>query len=112
MNQAMGEIVTIEVTRAVRDSTVGGVEVSEGQMIGLVDGELAVASDSPEEALRRCLEAAGISSDMVVTLYLGEDGSNDDAEALVREMESRLPGIHVDLVYGGQPHYHYLASIE
>ena len=81
-------------------------------MIGLVDGDLTVATESPEETLRLSLEAAGISSDMVVTLYLGEDGNQDDAEALVNELESGVSGVQVDLVYGGQPHYHYLASIE
>lgn len=112
MQQAIGEVVTIEVTCAVRDSAVGGVDVSEGQMIGLVDGMLTVASASPEETLRHCLEAAGLSSDMVVTLYLGEEGDRKEAEALVSELESREAGIQIDLVYGGQPHYHYLASIE
>ena len=112
MEQAMGEVVTIEVTRAVRDSIIGGVDVEEGQMIGLVDGDLTIASESPEETLRLSLEAAGISSDMVVTLYLGEEGGQDDAEALVSELEARVAGVQVDLVYGGQPHYHYLASIE
>ena len=112
MEQAMGEVVTIEVTQAVRNSTVGGIDVAEGQMIGLVDGDLTVASDSPEETLRLSLEAAGISSEVVVTLYLGEDGNQDDAEALVNELESWVGGVQVDLVYGGQPHYHYLASLE
>ena len=112
MERALSEVITIEVTHAVRDSAVGGIDVSEGQMIGLVDGDLTVTSDSPEETLRQCLEAAGFSEDVVVTLYLGEDGNQQDAEALVSELEGRAPGVHIDMVYGGQPHYHYLASIE
>ena len=112
MRGALRGVTTIEVTRAVRDSTVGGVEVAMGQYIGLVDGDLDVAGGSPERALRQSLDRAGLSSDHIVTLYLGEDAVQEDAETLVRLLESEFPGIQIDLVYGGQPHYHYLASME
>jgi dihydroxyacetone kinase-like predicted kinase len=112
MNEALESVSTIEVTRAVRDSTVGGVDVTAGQYIGLVDGNLDVAAESPEQALHGSLEAAGLSPESLVTLYLGEDASRGDAEALVAGLEADAPGIEVELVYGGQPHYHYLASVE
>ena len=112
MLAALDAVTTVEVTRAVRDSTVGGVEVAGGQFIGLVDGELEVATETPEEALRLSLEEAGISADLVVTLYLGEDGVQEDANVLVSSLESDFPGVQIDMVFGGQPHYHYLASVE
>ncbi len=112
MGRALSEVVTIEVTRAVRDSTIGGVDVVEGQIIGLVDGDLTVASNSPEETLRLSLESAGLCEDMLVTLYLGEDGNQDEADTLVGQLEAQVPGVQIEMVYGGQPHYHYLASIE
>jgi dihydroxyacetone kinase-like predicted kinase len=45
-------------------------------------------------------------------LYRGQDTRPEAAEAVRRRLESRAPGIQVDLVDGGQPHYHYLASVE
>jgi DAK2 domain fusion protein YloV len=116
MRGALDGVSTIEVTRAVRDSTVGGVAVRMGQFIGLVDGDLKVAAESPEQALGQSLDTAGLSRDAVVTLYLGEDAAQKDAEAIatsiVNSMETAYPGIQIDVVNGGQPHYHYLASVE
>ena len=116
MRGALDGVSTIEVTRAVRDSTVGGVAVRMGQFIGLVDGDLKVAAESPEQALGQSLDTAGLSPDAVVTLYLGEDAAQKDAEAIatsiVNSMETAYPGIQIDVVNGGQPHYHYLASVE
>ena len=53
-----------------------------------------------------------MSPEQVVTMYLGEEADNDDAEALSQRLEQRHPGMQVDLIDGGQPHYHYLASVE
>ena len=58
------------------------------------------------------LDMADLSDDSIVTLYLGADTPWEDGEGLQQELESKIPGIQVDLVYGGQPHYHYLASVE
>lgn len=112
MRAALSGVVTVEVTRAVRSSTLGGVKVAVGDYIGLMDGDLVVAGDTPEQALEAALSMAGLSKDQVVTLYLGAESQREDGEALRQRLESATPGMQVDLVYGGQPHYHYLASVE
>ena len=112
MRQALVNVVSIEVTQAVRPSNINGVPVAAGQYIGLREGELASTGDSPEVALNAVLAQVGLSPEAVVTVFWGADTSQPSAEELGRSLEAETPGIQVDLIYGGQPHYHYLASVE
>ena len=54
----------------------------------------------------------GLSPDSVVTVYWGADASKPAAADLGRCLKAETPGMHVELIYGGQPNYHYLASVE
>ena len=112
METAVAAVVSIEVTRAVRATTLDGVAVAEGDYMGLVEGDLAVVRDSPEAALLSALEGAGLSEDHIVTLYRGAEAAEESAAAAARSIEEKTPGIQVDLVYGGQPHYPYFAAVE
>ncbi len=112
MEETLPMVTTIEVTQAVRDTTVDGVAVSLGDYIALLDDKLVINAKSPEEALRKTVELAGAEEDSILTIYRGADADADAADACAAALESRTPGIQVDQVYGGQPHYHYLASIE
>jgi DAK2 domain fusion protein YloV len=112
MSSALNDVVSIEVTQAVRGSSVGGVAVGAGQYIGLLEGELATSGDTPEKALKSTLDRVIHSPDQIVTLYRGAEALPGAAEELLCQLKAETPGVQVDLVYGGQPHYHYLASVE
>jgi len=112
MQEAISGVVTIEVTQAVRDTRLGGKKVTTGQYIALLNGQLATVGETPEMALQSALVQVGLSREKVVTLYWGADTRQAQAEAVRGELENEVPGVQVDLVYGGQPHYHYLASVE
>ena len=86
--------------------------VTEGQYIGLLEGQLVTAEDSPEKALSSALDRAGLNSGAIVTIYHGSDASVCDAESVAADLERRIPGIQVDIIDGGQPHHQYLASVE
>ena len=112
MSGSLDEVTSIEVATAVRGASIGGVEVVDGQYIGMLEGQLVVADDDPEQALLLTLNLAGLSGDAIVTIYCGEFKTSDDAELVTSGLEDEFPGIQVDLIEGGQPHYLYLASIE
>ena len=112
MQDAVAEVVSIEITCAVRDTTVDGVAVAEGDYMGLVDGDLSVVEDSAEAALMASLDRVDITDDHIVTIYWGLDTDQEKTEALAGALEENVPGIQVDLVYGGQPHYPYFVSVE
>ena len=112
MGDALDGVSTIEVTQAVRSTSIEATRVEAGQYIALLEGDLASVAESPEEALTTALEGVLNSADQIVTLYRGEDASEAEAEEICSQLEAQMPGLEVELVYGGQPHYHYLASVE
>ncbi|PKB70697.1 MAG: hypothetical protein BZY87_09220 [SAR202 cluster bacterium Io17-Chloro-G6] len=112
MNAALSNVASVEVTLGVKGVKIGGVEVAEGQYIGLLEGRLVTAEDSPETALRSALDLAGLSDDAIVTLYYGAEAQASDAESVAQILQNEFRGIQVDLINGGQPHYQYLASVE
>ena len=112
MSAVLAGVTSIEVSRAVRSTFIGGVAVHPGQYIGMIEGELAATGDSPEDALESVLDGAVNSAGQVVTIYPGIDASPGAVQGLRSRLEDGFPGIQVDLVDGGQPHYHYLASVE
>ena len=112
MTEALSGVTTIEVTQAVRDTTLDGFKVNISQYIALQDGRLTAVGNSPEETLQSALDLIALSCEQVVTLFWGKDARQSQAEALQRQLQDRIPGIQVDLVPGGQPHYSYLASVE
>lgn len=112
MNDALSEVVSIEVTRSIRDTTLGGIAVTEGDYMGLVDGDLAVVESSAEAALLASLAGCELTDDHILTIYWGEDVDQERVEEMAAQVEAQVPGIQVDLVYGGQPHYPYFVSVE
>jgi hypothetical protein len=112
MTAALADIVTIEVTKAVRSTTSGQVKVATGQYISLMEGEIVAADETAEHVLESALSQSGLSSSHIVTLYMGEEADREGATAVSQALQLEYPGIQVDLVDGGQPHYHYLASVE
>lgn len=112
MNGALIDVVSIEVTRSIRDTTLEGIAVAEGDYMGLIDGDLAVVDSSAEDALLASLAGCGLTDDHIVTIYWGADTDQERVEEVAGRVEEQAPGIQVDLVYGGQPHYPYFVSVE
>ena len=112
MEEALPTVTTIEVTQAVRDTSVDGVAVSLGDYIALIDDELVLTAASAESALEQAVGKAGVDSSSILTIYRGSEAEPEVAGACAEALEDGTPGIQVDQLYGGQPHYHYLASIE
>ncbi len=112
MNDAVSSVKTVEVTRAVRPAKIGNIKIVRRQAIGFVDGELKAVGDKPAQVLLDALQSAGTEKSEIVTVYYGKTTKRSEAEALVEEIRQKYPNLEVELVYGGQPHYDYIASVE
>lgn len=112
MRGALDSVRSGEVTTAVRSTTIDGVDVQEGQAIAILDGELAAAAASPNDALAAMLDAAELDDGALVTLFYGAGLAEETVEAAAEAIGARTGGIEVEVHEGGQPHYHYLVSIE
>jgi DAK2 domain fusion protein YloV len=111
MHDAAGTVRTIEVTRAARGVTIGGVAMAPKQPIALIDDELTDAAATPEDVALAALERTGADR-AIVTLYSGRDTELDRAEALAARVRERFPTAEVEVRSGGQPFYDYIISVE
>jgi DAK2 domain fusion protein YloV len=112
MEEAIGAVRTVEVTKAVRTTSVGGVKVEEGQSIAIVDDELKLAAESAEVAALQALEGAISEESSLITMYYGGDTDESAAEQLGERLREKFDDVEVEIVFGGQPHYDYIISIE
>lgn len=112
MERAIQDVTTVEVTTAVRDTRLSGVDLSRGQVIGLVDGKLAGANGGPFDVLMDTIRKAPLEPGGVITIYWGGDTQEAEAQDAGEQLRAAFSEQQVDVVYGGQPFYHYLASIE
>ena len=112
MDEALGAVVTVEVTRAVRSTSVSGVAVQSGQYIGMRDGDLVSAGDSANAVLVEALLHGGDISGSYVTLYWGADIEEADATEAASLLTAGERDVEVEVHYGGQPFYQYIASLE
>jgi dihydroxyacetone kinase-like predicted kinase len=112
MTAAGRAIQTMQVTEAVRDATVSGRKVKKGQTIVLDpdDGLLAVDND-PQKAVMTGLGRLEPGFGLL-TIYYGETATLEEAETLARKVREVSPGVDVEVIHGGQPHYRYLVSAE
>ena len=112
MEKAAASVQSGEVTEAVRAVTLNGVTVRPGRLIGLLERELVAVGDSPAEVVLAVLGKADVSEGSLVTLYWGASLTEEDAGKVAQEVSTAFPGVEVELVSGGQPHYHLIVSIE
>jgi len=112
MEDAIDGVHDAEVTRAVRDSELDGVQVLKGQAMGLVDGRLVVAEDDIEAAFGGVLRVFAENDAEVVTVLLSLNGSGVAHEQLAEVAARVLPDAEVHFHKGGQPLYPILASAE
>lgn len=113
METAKDEIITAEITRATRTVSLDGVDIKQGQVIGLLDGQLKVSGDTYEDVVCDLLSMIEDMDDKeLITIYYGKDVTEGDAQTLSERLESTYSAMEFDVVPGGQPHYPYILSVE
>ncbi len=112
MKRAMEDVETGEITLATRSATVNGVEVLDGQIIGLHNGELKIGGETIEEVAQALLAEMNSQDREIITLYYGEDVSEEEANALADRLQEHWPEQDIEVIQGGQPHYLYIVSVE
>ncbi len=111
MQAARETVVTGEVTTATRSVELDGVNVQSGQVIGLVDGTLSAAGNDLPTVVRDLLKQI-VDDREVITMYYGDHVTEADANQLASSLRKDYPDQEFDVIWGGQPHYHYILSAE
>jgi dihydroxyacetone kinase-like predicted kinase len=112
MEKAISKVSAIEVTRAVRGTRLNGLEIKKGQFIAILNDEDVIArADKVGDVSREALGKAGAEKAGIVTVYYGAEIQGAEAEEIAQEIRDRY-NTEVEVVYGGQPHYDYIISLE
>jgi dihydroxyacetone kinase-like predicted kinase len=91
---------------------INGVEVTEGEIIALVNGKLSAKGHSPNQVSQLALKSMGTDEAEIITIYFGEDTTEREAQALASQLEDEYPDQEIEVINGGQPHYYYILSAE
>ena len=112
MIHAIDNVRAGQVTYAVRSTSVNGFDLKEGDIIGLDDKKILAKGDNVEDTLLSLVGRLKDSSHEIITLYYGQDVSEEQAEALAARVGEQFPDCDVDFHFGGQPIYYYIVSLE
>jgi uncharacterized protein len=112
MNDALTDVESGEITTAIRSVQINDVDVEEGQVIVMHNGQLIKAADTLEDALYAFLEAADTADHEQITLFYGADMKKADVDTIVAGIKEAYPDQEVEVHAGGQPHYQFIISVE
>lgn len=112
MTEAMHAVKTGQVTYAVRDTSIDGKTIREGDIMGIGDsGIQAVGTDIYETTMALVDDMVDEDSELIC-IYYGDEVQEDDANALLDALEKKYKNCDIELHYGGQPIYYYVISVE
>ena len=112
MNESLSDVHTAQVTYAARDSDFDGYAIHAGEYLALLDGKLIGSFTEMPSMLGKMSEAFGDLDPEIITVYYGEDVTQDDVETTAAALEEAFPDAEVTVVNGGQPVYYYMISVE
>lgn len=112
MEEAAQRVKTGTVTFAVRDSEYNGVQIREGDIIGLHNGKIEYSGPNVHDVVMEMMQSIVTDEDELITVYYGADVTEQDAEALTAEIADAYTSCDVECHMGGQPLYYYLISVE
>ncbi len=112
MTHAIDNVASGQVTYAVRETTMNGFKLKEGDIIGLDNKRILAKSDNIVDTTVKLVKALKNDEHEMITLYYGEGVTENDAEALAEKLSEQYPDCDVDFHFGGQPVYYYMVSLE
>ena len=112
MKNAIENVKTIEVTRAVRSTQIGGLKIKKKQIISLLDNELITVGNNAIEVVMDTLNKINLEENEILTMYYGSDTALAEAEKAAVTIREKYKKLQVEIIRGSQPHYNYIISIE
>jgi DAK2 domain fusion protein YloV len=112
MTHAIDNVSSGQVTYAVRNTTMNGFKLKEGDIIGLDNKRILAKGENIDETTLKLVKALKNDEHEMITLYYGKEVTEEDAQALAEKLAEEYPDCDVDFHFGGQPVYYYMVSLE
>ena len=112
MFEEIGTVHSAEITYAVRDTEISGIAIHQGDIMGIGDEGILTTGSNVEDVTFESLKMIVEEDTEIISIYYGEDVTEEDAEKLRTRAAEAFPSCDVELQYGGQPIYFYILSAE
>ncbi|WP_339261725.1 DAK2 domain-containing protein [Lysinibacillus sp. FSL K6-3209] len=112
MTEAFAHVKTGQVTYAVRDTSIDGVEIHKDDFMALAEGKIVLSTPALKDAAEKVITDLVDANTEIVTIIYGEDTSEEKASELIRFIEENYPDVEVELFNGKQGLYPYIISVE
>lgn len=112
LSSAIGDVISAQVTYAVRDTQMNGKNISEGDIIGLSGKEIVSSGKDINATTLELIDKLMNDDISMITLYRGEDVEEKSSESLLHELQEKYSDLDIDLINGAQPLYYYIISLE
>ncbi|MCG0722161.1 hypothetical protein IMAU70042_00321 [Lactiplantibacillus plantarum] len=112
MEETLSTVVSGQVTHAVRDTTIDGLEIKKGDYMGLVDGKIVITNPDRDTAALDMVKAMLDEDSELVTIIYGKDATKTDADHLAAKVQELDDELEIEIHEGDQPVYPFLVSVE
>ena len=112
MLKAISEVKSGQITYAVRDTQIDELTIQEGDILGINENKITVTGKDKSKVLFDLIDEMQDEDSEYITVYYGEDISEDEAKQTENELEEKYDDIEISVKYGGQSLYYYLVSVE
>ena len=112
MLEEIKNVKTGQVTYTVRDTHIDDKEIHEGDIMGIGDSGILAVGKELEETTKELIANLVDEDSELISIYYGEEVSEEDAEKFTEEISELYPDVDVDIQFGGQPIYYYVLAVE
>lgn len=112
MTEAVKEVKTGQVTYAVRDTVFNDLEIKKDEIIAIYDGEIVNHGENPEDEAIELISKMVDEDSFLVTIFYGDKVDKKTAEGIKTRIEEVAQDCDIEIIYGGQPLYYYIISVE
>ncbi|MBU5437750.1 DAK2 domain-containing protein [Tissierella sp. MSJ-40] len=112
MEEAINHVITGQVTYAVRDTEFNNTKIHKDDIIGISKGDILATGKDITEVAIKLIEGIINEDTSLITIFYGNNLSEEEAENLAEKLQEQYDDFDVEVVFGGQPLYYYIFSIE
>lgn len=112
LNNIMEAVKTGSITYAVRDTEMDGIQIKEGNMLGLVEGKIKEVGNDKIQVASKVLEDMIDEDSELITIYYGEDVNKEEIDNFIESLEEKYSDIDIQCYEGNQPLYYFFISVE
>lgn len=112
MAEEMKKVKSGQVTYAVRDTSIDGMEIKQGNIMGIGDKTILAVGEEIKATTIELIKKLADEDSELISLYYGEEISEGEANEMAEELMETYPNLDVEVHYGGQPIYYYVLSVE